>query len=166
VINPFSIARIPRIEFGAGTIKKLPSLAAGYGNTVLLVTGASSLDRSGVWHAIEQQLGKAGLHWHRVTVNSEPSPQMVDEVVAAHKENAVDVVVGIGGGSVLDAAKAISGLLRVGDTVLDYLEGVGPEKTYQGEPVVRPLKMPFSVCMASKASRNPFATNNWFPNTH
>jgi len=153
VIDPFSIARFPRIKFGAGTIKQLPSLAAGYGNTVLLVTGASSLDQSGVWHAIEQELGKAGLRWHRITVNSEPSPQMVDEVVAAHKENAIDLVVGIGGGSVLDAAKAISGLLRVGDTVLDYLEGVGPEKTYQG-PAVPFIAIPTTAGTGSEATKN------------
>jgi alcohol dehydrogenase class IV len=153
VIDPFSIARFPRIEFGAGTVKKLPALAAGYGDTVLLVTGASSLDKSGVWSALEQELGKAGLHWHRVTVNGEPSPQMVDEAVAIHKENAIDLVVGIGGGSVLDAAKAISGLLRVGDTVMDYLEGVGPEKTYHG-PAVPFIAIPTTAGTGSEATKN------------
>jgi alcohol dehydrogenase len=153
VIDPFSIARFPRIEFGTGTVEKLPALATGYGNTVLLITGASSLDLSGVWPAIEQGLGKAGLHWHRVTVNGEPSPQMVDEAVAIQKKNAIDLVVGIGGGSVLDAAKAISGLLRIGDTVMDYLEGVGPEKTYQG-PAVPFIAIPTTAGTGSEATKN------------
>jgi len=153
VIDPFSIARIPRIEFGAGTIKKLPTLAASYGNTLLLVTGASSLDQSGVWPSIEQKLSEARLHWHRVTVNGEPSPQMVDEAVAVHRENAIDLVVGIGGGSVLDAAKAISGLLRIGDTVMDYLEGAGPEKTYRG-PAVPFIAIPTTAGTGSEATKN------------
>ncbi|GMQ88483.1 MAG: iron-containing alcohol dehydrogenase [Gammaproteobacteria bacterium] len=153
MIEPFSIARFPRIEFGAGTIKKLPTLAAGYGNTLLLVTGAGSLDQSGVWPAIEQGLGKARLHWHRVTISGEPSPQMIDEAVALHRENAIDLVVGIGGGSVLDAAKAISGLLRSGDTVMDYLEGVGPEKIYQG-PAVPFIAVPTTAGTGSEATKN------------
>ncbi len=153
MIEPFSIARFPRIEFGAGTIKKLPTLATCYGNTLLLVTGAGSLDQSGVWPAIEQGLDKAGLHWHRVTVNGEPSPQMVDEAVALHRENAIDLVVGIGGGSVLDAAKAISGLLRSGDPVMDYLEGVGPEKIYQG-PAVPFIAVPTTAGTGSEATKN------------
>lgn len=45
-IQPFSIARLPRIEFGAGTINGLPELLAGYGRRVLLVTGTGSLQSS------------------------------------------------------------------------------------------------------------------------
>jgi alcohol dehydrogenase len=153
VIDAFSIARFPRIEFGAGTIQRLPSLAKGYGDTILLVTGASSLDQSGVWPTIEQGFNKTGLHWHRFMVNGEPSPQMVDEAVAIHRENAIDLVVGIGGGSVLDAAKAISGLLRIGDTVMDYLEGVGPEKPYQG-PAVPFIAIPTTAGTGSEATKN------------
>jgi len=153
VIDAFSIARFPRIEFGAGSINKLPSLAEGYGDTVLLVTGANSLDQSGVWPAIEQGLSNAGLGWHRITVSGEPSPQMVDEAVELHKGNAIDLVVGIGGGSVLDAAKAISGLLRIGDTVMDYLEGAGPEKPYRG-PAVPFIAIPTTAGTGSEATKN------------
>ncbi|MFQ5642573.1 MAG: iron-containing alcohol dehydrogenase [Thiogranum sp.] len=153
MIPAFSIARFPRIEFGAGSIGKLPALAAGYGNTVLLVTGAQALNRSGVWPALVQALGTAGLRCLRVTVKGEPSPQMVDDAVAIHRDNAVDLVIGIGGGSVLDAAKAISGLLRSGDPVRDYLEGVGPEKTYHG-PAVPFIAVPTTAGTGSEATKN------------
>ena len=65
----------------------------------------------------------------------------------------IDVVVGIGGGSVLDAAKAIAGLLRVGDPVMDYLEGVGPEKPYQG-PAVPFIAVPTTAGTGSEATKN------------
>jgi len=61
--------------------------------------------------------------------------------------------VGIGGGSALDAAKAIAGLLRVGDSVMDYLEGVGPEKPYTG-PAVPFIAVPTTAGTGSEATKN------------
>lgn len=44
--SPFSIARLPRIEFGSGSLDRLPDIAAGYGRHLLLVTGARSFAES------------------------------------------------------------------------------------------------------------------------
>jgi alcohol dehydrogenase class IV len=149
----FSIARLPRIEFGAGKIAALPALAAGYGSRVLLVTGARSLRASRTWSDLEQKLEKAGLRWQSVTVDGEPSPHRVDQAVARHAGSNIDVVIGIGGGSVLDAAKAIAGLLRVGDSVIDYLEGVGSGKAYSG-PAVPFIAVPTTAGTGSEATKN------------
>ena len=149
----FSIARLPRIEFGAGKIAVLPALAAAYGNRVLLVSGARSLRASSTWSELEQRLEQAGLSWQSVTVDGEPSPQLVDQAVAEHTGNDIDVVIGIGGGSVLDAAKAIAGLLRVRDSVMDYLEGVGSGKAYSG-PAVPFLAVPTTAGTGSEATKN------------
>jgi len=153
MINRFAIARFPRIEFGPGSINKLPALAALYGKTMLLVTGAKSLQQSAAWPGIEQSLKDAGFEWHTLIISGEPSPQMVDEAVAAHQSDDIDLVVGIGGGSALDAAKAIAGLLRLGDSVMDYLEGVGPEKQYQG-PAVPFIAVPTTAGTGSEATKN------------
>jgi alcohol dehydrogenase class IV len=153
MFNTFSIARLPRIEFGVGQIEKLPALITPYGRTVLLVSGARSLQQSGAWRCITESLKSAKISWHAVSVTGEPSPQMVDEAVAAHQASGIDLVVGIGGGSVLDAAKAIAGLLRVGDSVMDYLEGVGPEKKYQG-PAVPFIAVPTTAGTGSEATKN------------
>ena len=59
MINPFSIARLPRIEFGAGGIKKLPDLIAQYGKRVLLVTGQRSFPESPHWPTLLTALEKA-----------------------------------------------------------------------------------------------------------
>lgn len=153
MLKPFSIARIPRIEFGPGSINKLAELAARYGNTLLLVTGARSLQQSGAWTDIAQSLNDAGFEWQTLCIKGEPSPQMIDEAIAAHRGGNIDLVVAIGGGSVVDAGKAIAGLLRVGDPVTDYLEGVGSGKQYRG-PAVAFIAVPTTAGTGSEATRN------------
>jgi alcohol dehydrogenase len=153
MIGHFSIARLPRIEFGSGVAGKLPELANRFGSTLLLVTGAHSLRKSPAWPGIEQGLRQAGLAWHTCTVSGEPSPQLVDAAVAEYRNRGIDLVAGIGGGSVLDAAKAISGLLTSGDTVMDYLEGVGKEKPYTG-PATPFIAVPTTAGTGSEATRN------------
>lgn len=149
----FSLGRLPRIEFGAGTFSKVPDIVAGYGSRVLLVTGARSFPGMPQWHDLIAALQARDLTWHHVTVDGEPSPQLVDDVVSRHADSAIDVVLGVGGGSALDAAKAIAGLLRVQRSVMDYLEGVGPELTYEG-PAVPLVAVPTTAGTGSEATRN------------
>ena len=153
MIQRFSIARFPRIEFGAGTIEKLPAMAADFGKRALLVTGAASLQQSPRWQPLQQGLRCAGIQWEHTTVSGEPSPGLVDAVVNEFRDLQPDVVIAIGGGSVLDAGKAIAGLLRTGDSVMDYLEGVGPEKPYAG-PAVPFIAAPTTAGTGSEATKN------------
>jgi len=149
----FSIARLPRIEFGAGGIRKLPQLAGQYGDSALLVTGAASLQRSTAWDSLVQGLKTAGIDWTQATISGEPSPQTVDNIARGHRDRRFDVVVGIGGGSVLDAAKAVAGLLRVANPVTDFLEGVGPQLPYPG-PAVPFIAVPTTAGTGSEATKN------------
>ncbi|MGB2682571.1 MAG: iron-containing alcohol dehydrogenase [Candidatus Competibacter sp.] len=153
MVSSFSIARLPRIEFGAGAISKLPGLIAQYGKQVLLVIGQRSFVESSNWPALLAALEKAGIAWEHVRVGDEPSPQLVDDAVRQFRASDIQVVVGIGGGSVLDAAKAIAGLLPVGDSVMDYLEGVGPEKPYHG-PAKPFIAAPTTAGTGSEATKN------------
>jgi len=153
MINPFRIGRFPRIEFGSGCIAGLPQAAARHGSRALLVTGVHSLQTSPVWEPLQAGLRNAGIHCTQLTVSHEPSPQLVDTAVGEYCTAGIDVVIAIGGGSVLDAAKAIAGLLRCGDPVMDYLEGVGPEKPYQG-PAVPLIAVPTTAGTGSEATRN------------
>jgi alcohol dehydrogenase len=152
-IPSFSIARLPRIEFGSGAVAKLPGLAARYGKTVLLVTGQRAFVESPQGERLFAALAAEGFACHHVRVSGEPSPQLVDEAVRAHRDHAIDVVVGIGGGSPLDAAKAIAGLLKPGNSVLDHLEGVGPELPYRG-PATPFIAVPTTAGTGSEATKN------------
>lgn len=153
MIGTFSLARLPRIEFGSGSLARVPALAAGYGSRVLLVSGARAVQATPHWERLLDGLRKQGMDWDILRVGGEPSPQLVDAAVTDFKDGGFDVVLGIGGGSVLDAAKAIAGLLRVGDSVMDYLEGVGPEKTYRG-PATPFIAVPTTAGTGSEATKN------------
>ncbi|KPJ90731.1 MAG: alcohol dehydrogenase [Gammaproteobacteria bacterium SG8_11] len=149
----FSIARLPRIEFGRGSISRLPQLARLYGQRILLVTGAKSLRNSPYWQPLSKAF--AGLHIDilQCSIDSEPSPQLVDQIVNEYANSDIDAVVAIGGGSALDAAKAIAGLLKVNRSVMDYLEGVGPELAYEG-PAVPFIAVPTTAGTGSEATKN------------
>ncbi len=153
LISPFSIARLPRMEFGAGTLRRLPDIMGAYGTRALLVTGQSSFDASkeGAW--LCDTLCARGFTWEQMRVAGEPSPQLVDDAVAHYRRDAFDVVVGMGGGSALDAAKAIAGLLRPGNSVMDHLEGVGPELPYWGQATPF-IAVPTTAGTGSEATKN------------
>lgn len=149
----FTVARLPRIIFGSGTIKQVPDLLAGYGKQILLVTGSKSFQSSAYWQSLLQQLAERHITVNHVSVAGEPSPQFIDDTVRQFSEYSIDAVLGIGGGSALDAAKAIAGLLQVKKSVLDFLEGVGPEHPYHG-PAVPFLAVPTTAGTGSEATKN------------
>lgn len=152
----FTIARIPRILFGSGVINQLVDIVALHGRScrVLLLTGANSFDKASWSGEILNGLSKQGLTvLHARAKGGEPSPDSVDAFVQKYRDEGIDVVVAIGGGSILDEAKAIAGLLRVGDSVMDYLEGVGPEKPYQGNAVPF-IAVPTTAGTGSEATKN------------
>lgn len=153
-MNPiFSISRLPRIVFGAGSIGRLPALVGEFGRRALVVTGARSLRNSKQWATLADGLKAAGIELAELSVSDEPSPQLVDDAVASFKDRSIDAVVGIGGGSAMDAAKAIAGLLRPGNSVMDHLEGVGPELPYLG-PAVPFIAVPTTAGSGSEATKN------------
>jgi len=152
-ISAFSLSRLPRIEFGPGVLGKLPAIARTYGTRVLLVTGANSLRNSPFWTSVTDGLKAQGVSWLHLAIPGEPSPQMVDEAVLALRPASIDVVIGFGGGSALDAAKAIAGLLIPGNSVMDHLEGVGPELAYVG-PATPFIAVPTTAGTGSEATKN------------
>ncbi|MDR2875658.1 MAG: iron-containing alcohol dehydrogenase, partial [Methylobacillus sp.] len=152
-VPAFSISNLPRIIFGDGTRRQLPMLAREFGRNALLVTGKSSFLTSPAWAELRQRLADGGIAFQQVSVSGEPSPQLADELAREFRGQPIDVVIGIGGGSVLDAAKAVAGLLRVPNSVMDFLEGVGPELPYRG--VATPfIAVPTTAGTGSEATKN------------
>ncbi|MDQ7011823.1 MAG: iron-containing alcohol dehydrogenase, partial [Mariprofundaceae bacterium] len=132
--------------------RRLPGLLQNYGERVLLVTGARSFDHSFCCQEILEAL-HADFEVQHFRVEGEPSPGMVDEAVADFRAFHPDVVLAVGGGSCMDAGKAIAGLLLLGHSVLEYLEGVGRGKPYPG-PSLPFIAVPTTAGTGGETSKN------------
>ena len=152
MITEFSFASTPRILFGAGQRRRLAQSVRLFGTKVLLVTGQRSFDASPLCRELLDDLENE-FDLKRQQISEEPSPQLVDDTVARFQPFAPDCVVAIGGGSVIDAAKAVAGLLPSGDSVMEYLEGVGHGKTYQS-PSTPFIALPTTAGTGSETSKN------------
>ena len=150
---PFAVARLPRIVFGAGTVAGAAAEARAFGTRALLVTGSASLRNGPHWQPLCRSLNEHGVAFHTLSVGGEPSPDLVDGAVAEHRGRGVEVVLGVGGGSVLDTAKAVAGLLATGNSVMDHLEGVGRGIPYGG-PAIPFIAVPTTAGTGSEATKN------------
>jgi alcohol dehydrogenase len=153
IIGPFQLGRIPRIEFGSGRLELLPDVVAGHGRQAALVTGKRSFRSTERWAWLLGELERRDVAVETVTVDGEPSPELVDTALARLRPAGIEVVVGIGGGSVLDAAKAIAGLVATTSSARDHLEGVGPGLPYNG-PNLPLVAVPTTAGTGSEATRN------------
>jgi alcohol dehydrogenase class IV len=126
--TPFIFQRSPKIIFGAGEVKKIGQLASEFGKNVLIVRGKGSLVKSPAWKTIQQSLNASEVSFCEYEIDGEPSPQSIDSAVEKHSSSTLDCVVAIGGGSVIDAGKAISAMLRCKEPVSQFLEIVGTRK--------------------------------------
>lgn len=127
-MRSFTVARGPKLIFGSGKLAVLPDLVKEWGERVLLVTGRQSLQESEAWPILLEQLEGRKLKWWQYVVPEEPNPALIDKAVQQYREESIEVVVGIGGGSVLDAGKAIAAMFCEALSVRHYLEGVGDRK--------------------------------------
>ncbi len=152
MINTFGFARIPRIEFGAGKFAMLPGIISSCGERALIITGGSSFKKSGRLDSLIKTLSEKGVASHVEAVDSEPSPDLVDDICGKYRHQDIQVVVAAGGGSAIDAGKAISAMLRVKRPVENFLEGIGNEK-HPG------LKVPY-IAVPTTSGTGSEATKN------
>lgn len=152
MVTAFNFASTPRLIYGNGKISALPTLIKGYGAKVLLITGAGSFTKSLAGVSLLDQLTAQGLLVSHYIVDKEPTPQLVDRAVQENISHSHNVVVAVGGGSALDAGKAISAMLPLAEPVKDYLEGVG-KKSHPG------IKIPF-IAVPTTAGTGSEATKN------
>lgn len=125
MVKPFQFARVPRIIFKPGSFGSLPDLVKPYGSKIAIVTGKNSFFRSSQGQTLVTQLSKSKIKYNLISIQGEPSPDDIDSAVQLLKSEDIELVVGIGGGSVIDAGKAISAMLNNSESVIRYLEGVG-----------------------------------------
>lgn len=117
----FEFATASRILFGSGKARMIPRLAAGMGRRACVLTGKAAARTAPLLDGLKRE-GVDSVHF---TVPSEPDTDLVRDGIAKAREADCDVVVGIGGGSVLDAGKVIAAFLTNRGELMDYLEVIG-----------------------------------------
>lgn len=117
----FTFATAGRIVFGRGTARQLPDLVLPLGRSPLLVTGKGAARHEWLFRAFEAR----GTPLAHFAVEREPTVDDARAVVRLGRQHSVDVVLGLGGGSALDLAKAAAALIPAPGDALDYLEVVG-----------------------------------------
>jgi alcohol dehydrogenase class IV len=121
----YEFATASRIVVGPGSAAELPGLAAGLGGRALLALGQGAAARGGPVAQLAEKLATRGLVAASFTVVGEPRVTDVDEGARVAREAGCDMVIGLGGGSVLDTAKAIAALAANSGGALAYMEVVG-----------------------------------------
>jgi alcohol dehydrogenase YqhD (iron-dependent ADH family) len=108
-MNPFNKYNPTQIVFGPDTVQQLGGLVKPYGTKVLLVYGGGSIKKTGLYDAVMAQLTTIGASVHELP-GVEPNPRLstVHKGIAICRQEQVDFILAVGGGSVIDAAKAVA----------------------------------------------------------
>ena len=97
-----------RLIFGKGVVEKLPEVMAQFGKKILLTYGGGSIKKIGLYQKVKELLKDAEIvELSGIQPNPKYSPSVLDGVRLC-KENKIDVILSVGGGSVLDCSKAIA----------------------------------------------------------
>ncbi len=142
----FEFATAGHIMAGAGRAEELPGVLAGLGSRVLVCTGADPARHAGLLAGLD-------LPTAVFAVAGEPTVELARSGTAAAREHGADVVVAIGGGSVIDLGKAVAMLLGNGGDPLDYLEVVGSGKKIT-QPAVPLLAVPTTAGTGAEVTAN------------
>lgn len=145
----FEFSTATRILFGAGRVREVAPAAKQLGSRVLIVTGRS-LERS---KFLDDQLRAHGLECFALRTETEPSVDRVRQGVEYASREKCDVVIGFGGGSAIDAAKAIASLLANNHDPLEYLEVVGRGSQIEN-PSVPFIAVPTTAGTGAEVTKN------------
>jgi alcohol dehydrogenase class IV len=145
----FEFATAARIVFGPGRLKELPGLAAMLGENALIVTGRST-DRA---ETLADLLTQQNISCCLFNITEEPTTQVVIEGANLAKGNNCDLVIALGGGSAVDAGKAIAALITNEGDLFDYLEVIGAGKAIKEKPVPL-IAVPTTAGTGSEVTKN------------
>ncbi len=152
MVEPFQLARIPKIIFRAGAITELPGIVKTYGKKLILVTGKNSFINSDYGKKLSVEFNKSGVEYSHIVISGEPSPEVVDKAVSDLSKEEFNLIVGIGGGSVLDAGKSISAMMYKTESLIEFLEEVG-NKEHPGTKIPF-IAVPTTSGTGSEATKN------------
>lgn len=152
-MEPFEFYSVPRLVVGRGTVQRIGELAAERGRTALVVTNAGRAGDGGVTDRLTECLTQAGVRAVIWQQQGEPVIRDIEQATDLARQASCDLAIGLGGGSAIDAAKAVAGLLSNGGSPLDYLEVIG-----RGQKLSRPaapwIAVPTTAGTGAEVTRN------------
>jgi alcohol dehydrogenase class IV len=156
-VNPFNWFQPTEIRFGAGRVREAGDVAARFGRRCLLVTSSSASSRADLYERVKIDLIRAGAsvaHFDGVMPN--PTTNVVTRGAEVARSHRADVVIGVGGGSAMDTAKAIAVEASHPGTAWDYLFYRTPQPDGRTLPVVA---IPTTSGSASHVTQVAVVTN-------
>lgn len=145
----FSFATAGQILFGAGKLAEAAGAASRMGRRALLVTGRHPQRAA----ALARQLENRGICCHPFAVSAEPEVEQAVEGAVLARAERCELIIGFGGGSALDAAKAIAALATNTEPVETYLEIVGAGRPLE-RPPLQSIAIPTTAGTGSEVTRN------------
>lgn len=143
IVNRFNFSTASRIVFGPGTAQELPDRITELGSTPFVLTGSSP----------QRYARVLGPYTSSFQVTGEPTVEVVRQALAAAREQKADVVVSVGGGSVIDTGKSVAALLGNGGDPMDYAEVIGAGKKLT-KPSAPFIAVPTTSGTGSEATAN------------
>ena len=149
IVMKFEFATATRIVFGAGAVNDAGAIAREFGRRALVVTGRDSSRAERVL----ANLRSAGVSAATFSVTGEPELKTVEQGAKLAKAECCELVIGFGGGSALDAAKAMAAMLTNDGELLDYVEIIGNGKAL-AKPSAPFIAIPTTAGTGSEVTRN------------
>ena len=145
----FEFATATRIIYGPGTIRDVPAIAAGWGTHAFIITGMNPVRANTLINLLSSQ----GITCTIFQVTGEPTIESISSGTRLARNAHVDLVVAIGGGSVIDTGKAIAALLTNPGELSDYVEVIGQGKEISIPPVPF-IAIPTTAGTGAETTRN------------
>ncbi len=149
----FEFATATRIVFGAGALREVGPIAKNFGHRALIVTGRSAARAA----TLNRLLGELGMSQWPLAIAGEPKIEDVERGVQLARREGCDLVIGFGGGSAIDAAKAVAALATNEGEVLDYLEVIGCARPLT-HPPLPVIAVPTTAGTGAEVTRNAVLT--------
>ena len=149
----FELNTPARIVFGPGVWKEAGSIAAAFGQRALVVTGVGAADPVPLVSVLHER----GIATELYTVQGEPTLALIEEGTRQALALGCDLVIGLGGGSVMDTAKAIAVMATNPGELVDYLEVIGKGQSL-GMPGLPVIALPTTSGTGAEVTRNAVLT--------
>ncbi|MHA1359466.1 MAG: iron-containing alcohol dehydrogenase family protein [Candidatus Helarchaeota archaeon] len=148
----------PKIIFGKDTLNEVPREIKRLGNPVLVVTGKSAMRKTGITDRLEKMLSREDIRYYLMeTVDPEPTLEHIEEILAVVEKVRPEVVLALGGGSVIDVSKVVAGVQgHLAKENLNLRAFLGQEITIPGIPVIA---VPTTAGTGSEVTKNSVIIN-------